>query len=269
MRDTNEPRVLTPGFRLLLDIIASAIGAGLAYSMLASEGFPGVYGVDLMYSLVLASVGLLSGVWTPLILVSSLPAGLISGVVGGSWVLVHLVLAARIVRLVWDVRVLLHGMSRLGRFIDTLLIQAGILAFVALVGGAFSLYMVEHGRSVDDLWEAFWLALVTITTVGYGDVVPETGAGRMVASLLMLVGIGLFTFFLSSLASGISRIAMLDEEPLSALDRKKRIIIEMIKNIEELSEDEYRRLKNSLDLLYILARAGDRPLEELKKAVAE
>jgi voltage-gated potassium channel len=38
---------------------------------------------------------------------------------------------------------------------------------------------------------AYWWAVVTVTTVGYGDVVPESTAGRLVATMLMLTGLGL------------------------------------------------------------------------------
>jgi len=267
-----DERILTPGFRLLLDITASAIGAGLAYGLMVS-GDPGSsYWVDLAYSILLLLVGLLSGTPLFLVIVSSIPVSL--------WRLLEFnaplfdgVLASLIVRVfrgVWGVHSLARGMSRLGRLIDTLLIQAGILATIALLGGTLGLYIVESGSGggVDSVWDAFWLALVTITTVGYGDLVPSTEAGRAIASLLMLVGIGLFTFFLSSLAAGISRIAAIDERPQTAMERRKSIIIQMIRNIEELNEEEYRNLRIQLDLLYLLAKAEDKPLEELKQAIA-
>ena len=38
---------------------------------------------------------------------------------------------------------------------------------------------------------ALWWAVVTVTTVGYGDVVPESTSGRIVATMLMLTGLGL------------------------------------------------------------------------------
>jgi voltage-gated potassium channel Kch len=40
--------------------------------------------------------------------------------------------------------------------------------------------------------DALWWALTTVTTVGYGDTVPVTGEGRLIASVLMLVGVALF-----------------------------------------------------------------------------
>jgi len=79
-----------------------------------------------------------------------------------------------------------------------LLVQAFELAFEALpsllylaaVLGLFfaeMLYLVEPSDSdINDLPTAIWFALVTMTTVGYGDYTPETTAGHMVASALII-----------------------------------------------------------------------------------
>jgi voltage-gated potassium channel len=53
----------------------------------------------------------------------------------------------------------------------------------------------------ETLPEAFWFAVVTVSTVGYGDYVPESGAGRLVASALMLTGLGLIPLITSVVVS--------------------------------------------------------------------
>jgi voltage-gated potassium channel len=45
--------------------------------------------------------------------------------------------------------------------------------------------------------QALWFAVTTVSTVGYGDYVPESGAGRVVASALMLTGLGLIPLITS------------------------------------------------------------------------
>jgi voltage-gated potassium channel len=46
-----------------------------------------------------------------------------------------------------------------------------------------------------------WWALATVTTVGYGDVVPRSVAGRAVAAVVMLVGIGVFALLTAAVAA--------------------------------------------------------------------
>ncbi|HEY1175003.1 MAG TPA: ion channel [Phytomonospora sp.] len=61
--------------------------------------------------------------------------------------------------------------------------------------------------------DALWWALVTVTTVGYGDYFPVTAEGKAVAVTLMLTGIGLIAFVTGSLASWVvEKVAAEDEE---------------------------------------------------------
>ena len=66
-------------------------------------------------------------------------------------------------------------------------ILAALIFFIFLFGYLF--YVSEP--DVRDLDDGIWWALVTITTVGYGDITPVTTLGRVVASSLMLLGLGL------------------------------------------------------------------------------
>ena len=66
-------------------------------------------------------------------------------------------------------------------------ILAALLFFIFLFGYLF--YVSEP--DVRSLGDGIWWALVTITTVGYGDITPVTTLGRVVASSLMLLGLGL------------------------------------------------------------------------------
>ncbi len=59
---------------------------------------------------------------------------------------------------------------------------------------------IENG-TINTAEDALWWAIVTITTVGYGDKVPVTPEGRIVASILMIAGVGLFGVFSGFVAS--------------------------------------------------------------------
>ena len=66
-------------------------------------------------------------------------------------------------------------------------ILGALIFFVLLFGYIF--YLTEDG--VRTFGDGIWWALVTVTTVGYGDITPATTLGRFVASALMFIGLGL------------------------------------------------------------------------------
>jgi voltage-gated potassium channel len=64
-------------------------------------------------------------------------------------------------------------------------------ALVTIAGGVL-IWLVDH-REFPDLGTSLWWSLQTVTTVGYGDVVPEQTGGRIIGAVVMLQGIGLIT----------------------------------------------------------------------------
>jgi voltage-gated potassium channel len=78
------------------------------------------------------------------------------------------------------------------------------LATVVVIGvGAIGIYAVESGQNsnIHTIDDALWWAVVTTTTVGYGDVSPVTGEGRLIAVGLMVVGIGFIGVFTATITS--------------------------------------------------------------------
>jgi voltage-gated potassium channel len=70
--------------------------------------------------------------------------------------------------------------------------------------GAWLVLLFEEnakGSNIHDYPDALWWAIVTVTTVGYGDRFPVTEGGRVVAVILMLVGIGLIGVLTATVAS--------------------------------------------------------------------
>ncbi len=106
----------------------------------------------------------------------------------------------RVLRLVRGVTVLTRVLRDLRGIRET-----NGLGWVLLVAGGVisaSAAAVRFLEPTIDSWaDAFWWATVTATTVGYGDISPESGAARVVAVVLMLVGIGTIGMLTASIAT--------------------------------------------------------------------
>lgn len=74
----------------------------------------------------------------------------------------------------------------LGRKDRILITLAVILAIVAF--GVVGFLLTEP--TIHDPWDALYFTLVTMTTVGYGDIIPTTPGSKIIASVVMVVGIG-------------------------------------------------------------------------------
>ena len=84
----------------------------------------------------------------------------------------------------------------------TLRKAVGLIVCVA-TGLAVAAAVLE--RLIDPAFDTFplalWFSVTTVTTVGYGDIVPESGAGRLVATALMLTGLGMIPLITSVVVS--------------------------------------------------------------------
>ena len=123
---------------------------------------------------------------------------------------------------------------------------ASLIVLVVVSGTLFS--YLEEGRNVP---EGIWWAIVTATTVGYGDVVPNSGLGRLVATVLMIAGIS-FIALLS--AATAARLVELETE------EGHEQLLEGIRgqsNREQEMRDELREMNERLARLEeLLAGSG-------------
>jgi voltage-gated potassium channel Kch len=78
-------------------------------------------------------------------------------------------------------------------------IIASVTVSVTIIAGV--LIHFTDNKSFPNIGDSMWWAIQTVTTVGYGDLVPTSPAGRLVASLVMLVGIGFLTVITAAITS--------------------------------------------------------------------
>ena len=72
------------------------------------------------------------------------------------------------------------------------------LAFAVTIASGFTLYMIDP--NIHSLFDGIWSAWVTMTHVGFGDVVPTSFLGRLLSAALILFGLALFSMFTAILS---------------------------------------------------------------------
>lgn len=88
------------------------------------------------------------------------------------------------------------------------LLGALLVILVLLLFASTAMYSLEHEAQPDKFGSvpaAAWWALATLTTVGYGDVVPVTPLGKMLGGVVMLLGVGMIALPVAIIATGFSQ----------------------------------------------------------------
>jgi voltage-gated potassium channel len=128
-----------------------------------------------------------------LVVIATAPWFLIPGThTGGLLIVLRL---ARLTRLVTAGKGSRHLFQRLGRVVAVAL---GVVVLGSLVA-----FYTEHpvNPQFATVGDALWWGLATLTTVGYGDVVPQTSTGRWAAAVIMITGIAVLGILAGALAS--------------------------------------------------------------------
>jgi voltage-gated potassium channel len=133
------------------------------------------------------------GVFDLVVVIITAPWFLIPGL-GGSQILV-LARLARLARLLFVSKSARRALSRLGR--------VGLFALGMLLFSSWMAYVAEHPTNSEfaTFGDALWWGIVTLSTVGYGDIVPETEKGRVAGTFLMVTGLATLGLIAGTLAS--------------------------------------------------------------------
>jgi voltage-gated potassium channel len=124
------------------------------------------------------------------------------------------------------------------------LLAAVFTISMLVIIAATLMYALEHQaqpQAFGNIGQSVWWAIVTMTTVGYGDVTPITTAGRMLAAVIMLLGVGIVALPAGMLAARFSEeLQTRREEVLARLDhaiQDGRLDATERSEIERLSRD--------------------------------
>ena len=106
-----------------------------------------------------------------------------------------------------------------------------ICTVVITVAGGVGIWLLDH-KEYPTVGEGLWWSVQTITTVGYGDNVPSRTEGRIIASIIMIAGIGLLSVVTATVTAAFvegarSRLGRgRDQEIIERLDRIERRLAE-------------------------------------------
>ena len=165
-------------------------------------------------------------------------------IVGGALRSVRLI---RFIRIVSQVPRLVRAIKRLAKlFHHHQLTYIMSLSVLMILFGAIAVYIIEsplEGAKITTLGDSIWWALATVTTVGYGDVVPVTLGGRIAGATLMVFGIATLGLAITVLGAIITEQRIKRREE-TVLDETKTIVKKRIDTIEDMPSEEVETLIN-------------------------
>jgi len=140
-----------------------------------------------------------------------------------------------------------------------------IITFIFICVSSISMYYLERNANhgMRTYLDSLWWCLVTITTVGYGDVFPVTGAGKIVAAITMTFGIGFLGMFTATIATVLIDSLLKEGKGLGSTLWKKHIVICNWNGrghfvIKELLYE----IGNKNSLIVLLADLEEKPVDE-------
>ena len=125
--------------------------------------------------------------------------------------------------------------------------------------GSLLVYSIESSQNDDigTIWDALWLVIVTMTTVGYGDIALETASGRVLSIIMMLSGICLIAIVTGTISSIFTTNRIMEGKGLSDINiNNHTLICGWNTNIIELI-DNLVKYNNNLNIVLINNQDGD------------
>jgi len=119
-----------------------------------------------------------------------------------------------------------------------------------IVTGSFVIFSVEsqHPDSqINSMLDAVWWTVSTVTTVGYGDIVPVTETGKIIAIFFMFFGITILAIFLSVLGTRFYKRRFETEE--KEFTDYQKLILQRMDDLEKNQEKLQKALRDLVEKL--------------------
>ena len=120
----------------------------------------------------------------------------------------------------------------------------GTTLLVALTFTLMSGFLITGiDPSIENVWQGIWWAWVTVATIGYGDIVPQSVAGKVFGAVVILFGVGFFSLLTAGFSAHfISRGEMeIEEEEVEEINRLSEIEMRI-----EAMEQSLKRIEDRL-----------------------
>lgn len=125
-----------------------------------------------------------------------------------------------------------------------------IILVATVIFGAIDIISVEeNNNSIKNFEDAMWFSVTTLTISGFGDVVPVTTPGRIGATILSFIGLGIILGFISNVSRALVT-TRLGKTQKRLHDETKQLIRNKIDNLEQLRDVDVSELVSTINSLY-------------------
>jgi voltage-gated potassium channel len=124
----------------------------------------------------------------------------------------------------------------------------GYTLLIAIVITVVSGILISRDPAISSIEDGIWFAWVTLTTVGYGDLVPKSTAGRLIGGVLTFLGVVFFSLISANLA------AFLVRRDVEKVERKEGALGHEIKDLQA----QLDRIEQSVERLQVQETDGQR-----------
>jgi len=146
----------------------------------------------------------------------------------------------RLLRLVRIVSLLGKGKKNIFNFLTKTKLNYLLFTFIVIIcAGSLTILVLENSPTdkINSPIDAVWYVMATMSTVGYGDVTPESFGGKLVGIMLMIVGVGFFSLLTATFSSWFMKDHEMEEDEIkNQITGMEKSINEMKSEMKELKE---------------------------------